>query len=711
MNAWLLVMSIVFVGLGACAVLGAKAPVHTHDLPVLLIAGALAGFTLVSLGVGGLLGSYRPVPLTAGAAVYAVLCWGLALAPGRPGMPCRVRANLRLLRACMSFTARHTWRHPVTALVFLVAAAVYGLRAWLSLHLPAADYDGLMYHLIGPDKWVQAGRLVHTPENLWADTYPMGVELVAAWPSVYLHSVQYAPLAQLPCYLLGAFSVLSLARRLGALRSHALLAGCTFLLTPAVFAQANTLYVDASSASLALGALSLAAGLNEAALAARPGRQILVRTAATGVATGLAIGSKTSNLVILPLVALMILPQLLRLRDRRALRRGLPGRAVVACALPVPAVGSWWYLRTWITYGSPFYPVSLLGFPGRGSVEELVIGHNVPAALRGTGKLSQTWTSWADGLRTHYVGYDIRLGGLGPAWLLLILPGALAGLALWLRSPQRRGPGHVLGFAAVLAMVVSPASWWGRYVLTSVGTLLPLAASALTRLSRLRAGRCPPRLLATGVRASAAGILALSSWWGQSALPITTQQDRTVHGPDGQPFTPLHTVIELAEHPDAAARIWPWFGYDALAEIPDGSVIALLQNHVQPFVHPLIGSRLQRRTAVLGSPTTADELAQRMHAAGARYVLLDQSGFARQLASAVLNDSTHFRVVNQPDQRIFGADLYELGSFPAAGTSRPSKALHRSGGAHRAPECGRVLRRRPRTTPSRQWGGSGAPPG
>ncbi|GAA0346715.1 hypothetical protein [Streptomyces blastmyceticus] len=673
---WLLAMSIAFVGLGACAILAAKAPVRTHDLPVLLVTGALAGFTLVSLGVGGLFSSYRPVPLAVGAAVYAVLCWGLAWAPGRSRMSCRVRANLRLLRACMSFTARHTWRHPVTALVFLVAAAVYGLRAWLSLHLPAADYDGLMYHLVGPDKWVQAGRLVHTPENLWADTYPMGVELVAAWPSVYLHSVQYAPLAQLPCYLLGGLSVLSLARQLGARRSHALLAGCAFLLTPAVFAQANTLYVDASSASLDLGALSLAAGLSEAALAVRPRKQILLRTAATGLATGLAIGSKTSNLIILPLVALAILPQLLRLQNRKALHRGLPGRVVVVWALPVLAVGSWWYLRTWIAYGSPFYPVSLLGFPGRGSVEELVIGHNVPMALRGAGRLSQTWTSWADGLRTHYVGYDIRLGGLGPTWLLLILPGALVGLVLWLHSPRRRGPGRVLGFAAVLGMAVSPASWWARYVLISVGTLLPLAAYALTRLSRPRAGGRLPRLLAVGVRASAAGLLALSSWWGQSALPITTQQDPTVHGPDGQPFTPLHTVIDLAEHPDAAARIWPWFGYDALAEVPDGSVIALLQSHVQPFVHPLIGSRLQRRTTVLGNPTTADELAQQMHAARAHYVLLDNSRIAQQLVSAVLSDSTHFRLMNRPEQRIFGADLYELGSFPAAGTSLPSKALY-----------------------------------
>ncbi|MFG2718907.1 hypothetical protein ACGFW5_11555 [Streptomyces sp. NPDC048416] len=670
-------------GIGACAVLATEASVRIHDLPVLLSTWALAGFTLVSLGAGGLLGIYRPVPLTVGAAVCAVLCWCPALNTARHRPSCRVPANLRLLRAAVSFTARRSWRHPVTALVVLVTVAVYGLRAWLSLRLPAGDYDGLMYHLVGPDKWIQAGRLVHTPESLWADAYPMGVELLAAWPAVYLRTVQYAPLAQLPCYLLGGLSVLSLARRLGARRSHAVLAGCAFLLTPAVFAQANSLYVDAGSASFALAAVSLAAGLSECAATARPQRQILLRSAATGLATGLAVGSKSSNLVVLPLVALVLLSQLRRLRRRRSLPGSLVGSAVGAFTVPVLAVGSWWYLRTWIAYGSPFYPVSLLGFPGRGSAEEVVVGGNVPMALRGAGKLSQIWTSWVDGLYIHHIGYDIRLGGLGPTWTLMVVPGALVGLVLWLRNGQRRGPGGVLALAALVVVAASPASWWGRYVLVGVGALMPLAAHALTCLSRARSGGHLPRLLAVGIRASAAGLLVLTSWWGQSTLPISTNQDPSVPGPDGL-FSPLRTVLDVADRPDAASQVWPWFGYRALSTVPDGSAIALLPSNVQPFLHPLVGSRMQRRITLLKNPLTSGELAQQMRTAGARYVLLDGVGPAQQLALSARNDPTHFRVVNQRDERIYDADLYELGAFPtacgAAGSNLSSKAVHRSDG-------------------------------
>ncbi|MFE6848867.1 hypothetical protein [Streptomyces sp. NPDC057686] len=476
------------------------------------------------------------------------------------------------MSAAAAFTIRRSWRHPVTLLVLLATAAVYTLRAWLSLRLPATDWDGLMYHLVGPDKWIQVGRIAHTPENLWADTYPMGVELLSAGPAVYLRTTQYMPVTQMPCYLLGAFSVLSLARALNARRPHAVLAACAFLLTPAAFAQAHTTYVDVSAAAFALAALSLVAGLGQAAVAANPQRQILLRLTAIGLATGLAAGAKSSNLVVLPLVALAIVLQLTRLPARAALppRASALWGSVTAFALPVIAVGSWWYLRTWKTYGNPFYPVSLLGFPGQGSVQDVVIDDNTPRHLRGSGLLSQLWTSWMQALHAQPAGYDIRLGGLGPAWVLLILPGALIGLALWLRTQRRRGSAGLLAVTAVAVTAASPAAWWGRFTLVTVGAFLPLAAYALTRLSQARAGGGLPRLLTASITTATASLLAISSWWGHSAFPVTTPENSKSANHTSRAFTPLQQVMQLAQRPDAARLVWPWFSYRALEMIPGG---------------------------------------------------------------------------------------------------------------------------------------------
>ncbi|MEU0664129.1 hypothetical protein [Streptomyces lavendulocolor] len=680
--------------MGACAVLFAKTALRTHDIPVLLLTFGLAGCTFVSLAAGALFGAYRPLPLTLGAAVFAAACWGVALCTSHAG-PAYLRSNLWLVRSAAAYTLRQAWRHPVILLVLLITATVYALRAWLSMRLPATDWDGLMYHLVGPGKWIQAGRIVHTPENLWANTSPMGVELLAAGPAVFLRTMQYMPVAQMPCYLLGAFSVLSLARALNARRSHAVLAACAFLLTPAAFAQAHTNYIDVSAAAFALAALSLVTSLGHAAVAARPQEQILLRLVATGLATGLAVGAKPSNLIVLPIVALAVAFQLMRLPARAALppRASALWGAAAVFILPVLAIGSSWYLRTWKAYGNPFYPVSFLGFPGQGSVKDVVISDDTPPLLRGVGTVSQLWTSWTHALHAQPLGFDIRLGGLGPAWVLLILPGALIGLALWLGSRRSRGPAGLLAVTAVAVTSASPAAWWGRCVLVTVGAVLPLAAYALTRMSKAGGGGYLPHLLTTSVTAATAGLLAVSGWWGHTALPVTTYENTKAANNTGRAFTPLRQVMQLTQRPDAARLVWPWYTYRTLDTLPKGSTIALLAHHKQPFIHPLTGTQLQRRTVILGKPSTADELAQHMHAKSARYILLDADGKDSRLAWDLFKNPTRFQLLNTPDKQIYGTDLFELGNFPTAcrkaGSSLRSKSLRYPNGQVRV--TGRFL--------------------
>ncbi|MFE6848866.1 hypothetical protein [Streptomyces sp. NPDC057686] len=92
----------------------------------------------------------------------------------------------------------------------------------------------------------------------------------------------------------------------------------------------------------------------------------------------------------------------------------------------------------------------------------------------------------------------------------------------------------------------------------------------------------------------------------------------------------------------------------------------------------MTGTQLQRRTVILGDSRTADELAEHMHMKGARYVLLDTDGRDSRLAWAVLGNPGRFRLLNLPANRIYGADLFEVGNFPTAcrksGSSLPSKA-------------------------------------
>ena len=63
-------------------------------------------------------------------------------------------------------------------------------------------------------------------------------------------------------------------------------------------------------------------------------------------------------------------------RDGRPVR--VPGRWAVG-ALAVPGVlGGFWYIRNYVTYRNPVYPVSMLGFGGRGSFDQIVRSIQAP---------------------------------------------------------------------------------------------------------------------------------------------------------------------------------------------------------------------------------------------------------------------------------------------------------------------------------------------
>ncbi len=69
---------------------------------------------------------------------------------------------------------------------------------------------------------------------------------------------------------------------------------------------------------------------------------------------------------------------------RLANRREIPdipyylASIIALFAVPMLAIASFWYFRTWVGYGSPFYPVVVIGLPGKGTFNDIIIGGNWP---------------------------------------------------------------------------------------------------------------------------------------------------------------------------------------------------------------------------------------------------------------------------------------------------------------------------------------------
>jgi hypothetical protein len=217
-------------------------------------------------------------------------------------------------------------------------------------------WDGEAYHLPVPLQWLGTRSLTETLVRLlrFGDgsigyyTNPGNGHLVMCVP-LLLGWDFMACLVQLPFLLLATWSCHALARAAGASRGAAVLSALAFVSAPIVVEQASVPLLDLATGALSLAALALLFPVADAAEVS-PGRVGLA-----GLAAGLALGTKTTALAHLGLLAALIVTS--RWAWRQPLRPRLEslGRLVVLMLVP----SFFWYLRSAILLRNPIYPIGL----------------------------------------------------------------------------------------------------------------------------------------------------------------------------------------------------------------------------------------------------------------------------------------------------------------------------------------------------------------
>ncbi|UGQ09695.1 hypothetical protein LO772_22600 [Yinghuangia sp. ASG 101] len=681
----------------ACA-LGLRRPVDTVTAWLLAGTAQLTGLTLL---VGG--------------ALWQLNAWGLAIATivvvaAEIVVARRFRDDVRRSAQKAVATrlggAKTFWRHPILVLLGVLVLGQYAWRAAIGTAFGPLDWDGLWYHVTGPDIWLQNGHVGHTSDVLWADVYPQGQELLTAWAGVFLGTTRYAWTSNIPFILLGLSAIAGLARSAGASRKYAVLAAFGFFAVPAVFLQASTSYVDVAAAAASMAALQLVIASRDAAVAADASggsaRAALFRyLALTGVALGLAIGVKSSNLLVGGFVVLAGLIQVwcvaplirrggdtpeeeegrvLGARLATTVRLAVPGALLVG--VPTLLLGSYWYVRTWLRYDNPFYPFTMFGFQGEGTVHDLIIVPNTPARWLDQGAAETTLDSWWHDRSRHAYTYDVIPGGFGLQWLAVLLPAVVLGLGLLL---WKRRFEILYGFAlpVVVSAAASPAPWWARYVLTLPALGVVCLAVLLTALE----GRLPQvrstvagwaggsgvlvarRLVAGGVALAFVVVSAVSMWWATAPTHVWTGSGTKWH------HASVREAIDLMRDPARDNKVQPRQAYAPIGRnVPKGETIALTENSGAQFLHLVIGDGHERRIDLLDTPRNAADLRGKLAKSGARYLLLTEAGKDAALLRQVYADPRHYRMVVGAGKiawfwlpagsRIPSAHLFEVGDFP-----------------------------------------------
>jgi hypothetical protein len=600
----LLVNSVV--AIAGAFIVATAAPMAQLDRVVAWLLLLQAWVTAVLLTAGLVLGRLDAVTITAVNVGLAVLAAALTR-PWRKVDRASVGRAATSVRGVAAAVPGVIRRHPAVALLGAGVCVAIAWKTVQALRLPVLDFDGFSYHLVTVDVWLQSGSIGRVPQRIWSDGYPANGELITLWLMAFTRNDTLANLTALHGVPLAMTATAGLARVLGARRDLAILAGLVAGATPAVIALAASTYVDI----WAMADIAAAAFFGARAFRARD--DATVPLLLTGVAMGLAVGTKASMAIPAAAIWLAIVIGRLVVRRRPAaegpagrppisLRVRSAARAAVVAGVPTAVFGGTWYLKDLVVFGNPIWPFRVGPFPGLGDFSMITQTPRGLAGLPGIVAILRSWT--ADPGVTTYP-YDTRIGGFGVAWVVLIV---LAGIGLVLADRAVRPYVAVVLGAMVLTLVTMPMGWWPRLTLDLVVVVVALAAVALSRL---------PRPAAT----AAVGLVVVLSLW--SAGIAAFRSNLGVAG-GGAPPGPLRLAGIMAAGNPLRTDLGLWATCATVDRLPDGSRVVA---DGFGLIHAIVGHELER-VALPPIETTADPVAlhERLQAAGAtQYVVTPDS--------------------------------------------------------------------------------------
>lgn len=375
-------------------------------------------------------------------------------------------------------------------LVLLILFVLFAVSvSWILLTgylFPSYTWDALWYHLPIVGYIMQSGAIEEVPNNSFIDQFinifPKNIELFFLWNIIFLQSDVITDLSQLLFTITGIFTVYSVSVKLGVKERYSLCSALLFFFTPIIVLQSSTNYVDIAVSVLFLMALNfLLSSDGDKGKEQSPGPSVIsyeqrkTQGILAGLSAGILLGSKGSGpLFAIVLSAAFIVRELIRRFKHSNHRNAGTSGTVTATAvsyitvflIPVFLIGGYWYIKNWVVYGNPVYPMDVsLGnltlFKGlyKGIIEP------APAIINELKPAIRPLYVWVENI--DYYLYDSRLGGLGPIWFILFLPAILFTCVLSVTRKDYR----FLAFFVIITVtfLIHPRNWTPRYVIFIVG--------------------------------------------------------------------------------------------------------------------------------------------------------------------------------------------------------------------------------------------------
>jgi len=380
---------------------------------------------------------------------------------------------------------RGRWMWPVA-----IITALYALFFVDAVLRYPTGVDGLHYHLPLALEWMRTGRmdlvvglrLQSLPEN--------GMIVVALLLSGHLESL--VTVATLPYGLVIGAAIYGLARQIGGSTNASIISACVVLSIPIVLFQSFSSYIDVYAASAWLCSLLAIVWATRAATS----RSRWGLLAMAGVAGGLALGSKTTYLVlVLFLLCVVVRAEWIQFSEAEP-RRPRPVLAAAIFLIACLPCSIFWFVRGAVEADNPIYPLGIT-VAGR----EVLPGFDADSApcfqKRTAGEKLNRWGAylWRE-TKFSGTGYPYSVNNALGAPFAMLVPLSILGVATgFLKRKSRSWCDRWTVVYTLLALggVASLVTFFRenlRFVLPCV-----LIATPLTSLLLDRMGKAFPRIL------------------------------------------------------------------------------------------------------------------------------------------------------------------------------------------------------------------------
>lgn len=333
-------------------------------------------------------------------------------------------------------------------LFFSIFTCFFLVKIFVNLISPPNSPDSLQYHLAFPAVWIGSGNL-NNPVNIFGaipmlfpralevsatSYYPINAQLFFTWLMLPLRNAFLADLGEAPFYIIGMIAVYAILRRYAVSRKICLLSSFLWVLMPNIFKQLKTgSLIDVICAVLFLLVFYSA---------------LLIKTKFTfknsiifGICAGIFAGTKVTNLVWLAALLPFICYALYAGAKVAKLSAARLAAFLSSIIFMVILFGGFVYLKNYILTGNPLFPVDLKIF-GKTIFPGLFDNASYKMQIAPKDSFNLTRLIFKE--------------GLGPQFLLLILPGTFLPLIMfrYLKSKCHPWIEYLLLFATPLIMFV-----------------------------------------------------------------------------------------------------------------------------------------------------------------------------------------------------------------------------------------------------------------